>query len=412
MTYDVVIVGAGIAGLAAANRLRLSGLTVVVLEAQNRVGGRVWTDRSEGYPVEWGAEFVHGAEVSTWDILRSRHIEALPMTGQRKLVDSTGKILGNDAVEAFEEAQASIVAYEGEDMSLSEYYRVHIEDETIRKLVEVSSGDYEGTDARTISARLLAKCWRDLDDGGNYTLPQGYETVISYLSEGLPVVLDTKVTAIDWDGEVVKLRTSKDVYEAQKIIVTIPLGVLKRGDVVFRPVLPDSKCTAIKEIGMGITTKLIMTFSRPIPVIEGITNTLLKVSCWWTTAGSDNTVMGFVGGERAQVLASMDEDRLFDTALDELSTITGIDCRALFVRGKRVVWGPSEEFTGGSYSNEPLGMSEDARARLEYPIDDKLFFAGEATVTDGNHGTVHGALSSGLRAANEIIDLSSELQSN
>ncbi len=407
MTYDVVIIGAGIAGIAAAKRLRLAGLNVVVLEAQDRIGGRVWTDRSSGYPVEFGAEFVHGSEVSTWDILKAHRIETIPMALIRELVDHDGNKLDVQSLELFEKTMTGIETYSGNEQSISDYFKSASGEENLQDLLAVSIGDYEAGDSHQLSMLHIAKCWSNLDDGGNFVLPKGYDAVIQSISEGIPIELGTSVQSVDWSGEETIILTSKGEFRTKKLLVTVSLGILKRGDIAFTPGLPESKQRAVDEVGMGITTKLLMTFSEQVPIIEGITNTLMTVSCWWPVVGSPNAVMGFTGGERAQKLASMNEERLYQVALDELTKITGMDCRKVWVSSKRIVWDQNQEFTGGSYSNEPLGMPDDARARLASPVDNKLFFAGEATVTDGNHATVHGALDSGLRAANEIIDLSS-----
>lgn len=249
----ILVVGAGIAGLAAARRLQSAGYTVVVLEGRDRIGGRVWTDDTLGVPLDFGAAWIHGIDGNPiYDLTRQWGI-----TTSVTDFDASGLFYGADELTDEEYAEVESVVEElGDEL---EALKAELDDDvSIGAAVDELLADYADLSARvlvcvrwTIISAIGLEMGEDLTDlslwawdedeafdGDDVVFPGGYHQIVERLAEGLDIRLNEVVTAIYYDGEGVEVETSSGVFIADRVIVTLPLGVLQRGLVAFDPPLP------------------------------------------------------------------------------------------------------------------------------------------------------------------------------
>lgn len=407
---DSVIIGAGVAGLAAAQRLLAAGMQPLVLEARDRIGGRVWTDRSHA-PVELGAEFIHGQNALTWEIVRSAGIPTRPWKGARRFAQS-GAILPHDASNALLERSSALYDavgdYSGPELSAAEVVAQRTTPDDAAAFFALRLlANIEGADINRLSASVLTNEHRMNTAGpDNFRFVDGYDHVPQALAQGVEVMLNSPVERIAWsdDGVLLTLTNGDDV-RARRVIVTVPLGVLQAGRPLFDPPLPEAKRSAIDAIAMGHVTKIILWFDRVLWEPFGFLSTDGLVSTWWPSGTEASPALtGYTGGNAALVIDQLNEGVAVAQALEEVVSLFGKEARSAFLGGRRTNWA-SDPWSLGAYTYSPVGVG-DARARLAAPLADTLFFAGEATLTNGHLATVHGAIESGRRAADEIIQAS------
>jgi monoamine oxidase len=433
MDTDVVVVGAGAAGLSAGRALADAGLSVIVLEARDRLGGRVWTDRAFGpVPVERGAEFIHGAGAESWPVVRQAglHTEPFARWSGRRIALSPGRLAGAwlprtrlDLRRIFTLEQ-EIARYQGPDCSLAEWLAARRYSPLAAHIADIRLAHANCATPTTISVAELAHELRLSDRGpGDFHILDGYDRVFTPLAAGLDVRLSTAVTEIEWgqDGVQVKTRRQGDkethepidqsstpdrlvshsTLQARHAVVTLPLALLKAGAVRFDPPLPERKQRAIETLAMAPAIKLLFRFAEPFWDDQMTFLTADDpVPVWWTVRRGAPLLTGFVTGPRAARLAAHGQAGIVERGLNALTAIFGPAARRLFERAQVVDWG-ADEWARGGYSSVPPG-AHGQRQILAEPAA-ALHFAGEATVFASNPATVHGALHSGQRAAGEII---------
>jgi monoamine oxidase len=273
----VIVVGAGMAGLSAARELVAHGVRVVVLEARDRLGGRVWTDRSLGYPMERGASWIEGADGNPMtELAREAGARTVVDSQQARFFDYDGRRL--DAEEAAEvEAQSASLRETLDEVAESSEEDVSID----AAITQAFAGELE-TDFDTraldwgrseIEAELagpLRRCstvhaddWHGNGfDGAQLLFPDGYDVVVRHVARGLDVRLGEAVRRIRTDGALVRVETSAGVHEGDAVVVSVPLGVLKRRGIELVPALPEDKAGAIERLDMGTLNKIILGFER------------------------------------------------------------------------------------------------------------------------------------------------------
>lgn len=406
MGAEVIVVGAGVAGLAAAERLRAAGHDPLVLEAGNRIGGRILTDASAG-AVELGAEFVHGARAATWEIIRREGLVTLPfdVTDARPRRFARGRALlpvdwpGAGRVEAYVERGEQ---YQGPDISLAEWFRQFSppEDEAAA-FARARIARIEASTPDELSAQALAR-ERALNTAGwdNFRLPGGYNQVVEALSRGARVRLAAPVARIDWATGATRVTLAGgESMPARAIVVAVPLSILQQDVIVFDPALPARKDAAVRRLRMGAGAKLALWFDRSFWPSFSYLGADRELPSWWRAAEA-TALVGMAGGPEAERLSALGEAGAIADALDALSAWFGVDARSGFKRGRLMDW-TSERWIRGAYSFTPVGAG-DAREALAESLP-PLFFAGEATSTNGHVGTVHGAIETGWRAAAELL---------
>lgn len=410
MKYDVVIIGAGAAGLAAARVLSGAGRSVCVLEARPRIGGRVHTLHVSELPVpvELGAEFVHGESATTFGIVDAAALTACELPddhwwsghGRRERIpDFWGRI---DAV------RAKIGALR-RDVSFAEFLRRQRLQPRLRELARTFVEGYHASHADRISARVLRKADQEQEDprgNAQFRLTGGQDALIEWLRAGLDprrteIRLSTPVSLVAWSkgGAVIDGRV-----RAAAAIITVPIGVWKAGALRFEPPLSEKE-NALSKIEAGHVVKIAFQFrERWWDEINFLHTSDRFMPTWWTTAPVRSPILtGWAGGHAADALLAEGGQAMVDRALDSMSTAFGVPRRKLdttLVATFTHDW-QNDPFSRCAYSYAAVGGENAARA-LARPVRRTLFFAGEATSSDET-GTVAGAIDSGYRAAREVL---------
>jgi monoamine oxidase len=400
---DVLVVGAGAAGLSCARELAKAGKRVIVLEARNRIGGRVHTIRGRRV-VEAGAEFIHGENAVTWDIVRQEGLGTEEWFYQNRVFGEGG--IRSDSPELRGEVTTAL-AHIGDpaspSTSVAEVLTKAAASENALFYALRSIGDLEGTDAANISAALLTReDERNSSGHRNFWITDGYDRAMESMAQGIDVRLDHEVESIEWkEGTVRAICKNGAVFTAPKLAFTLPIGVLREKAVMFVPALPEAFLRAVRSIGFGNNTKLTLWLSNPLPEF-GILDTKGLFGHFWCRAFSDGpVVVGFSGGKRADELAAMEEEEAIASGIAELSDALGLDIKSMTTAARHFTWS-NDPYTRGSYTYDALG-SETARADLGTAIENTLFYTGEAANRHGHCATVHGAIETGRDTANEIL---------
>jgi monoamine oxidase len=419
VTSDVLVVGAGIAGLAAAAELAEAGLSVIVLEARDRIGGRILTVSASGTdsPIELGAEFVHGRPP---ELLRLFHQAGIAL----QEIAGTNYCYGHSALKPCPEGRSSdlleglaeAVRSEG-DMSFAAYLARHPapkeEAEHARSFVE----GFNAADAERIGIAALAfqQQAEDAIEGERAFRPAGgYQALAAYLEQrarhaGARVVLRSPVRLMRWRQGEITAGAGSHTYRAQRAVVTLPLGLLQARGVRFEPE-PEPILRAAYRMAVGTVARLAIVFrsrfwAERAPGMGFLFSEGTTPSTWWTQhPGNVPVLVGWVGGPRALRQEFRDRERLLDDALRSLERIFGLGAHALdteLLSSHLHDW-QQDPYSLGAYSYAPAGAL-DCSAAMAQPVERTLFFAGEHTDTTGHWGTVHGALRSGLRAAQQIL---------
>jgi monoamine oxidase len=417
---DVLIVGAGAAGLIAWRELHSAGLRAAILEARERIGGRILTDHSASSPIELGAEFVHGKPQAVWPILEQAGLEVVESSDTRMLFDQGGlrpcgeywKIIQavNGQIES-----AGDIAY---DRFLEE-----VESSALAKRITKSYVEgFNAARAELISTRAIAMADRaaaENEGERQFRIKAGYASLVDWLATGLPsesLHLQTAVREIHWEQDRVEVLADtpdgEHIYSATRIIVTVPLGVLKAlsgspGAIQFNPAL-SQKAAALEHLEVGHAIKLMIRFKERFWETEARFAFVISVDegipVWWTQEPlTSNVLTGWAAGQAAERLVNLSRQELLSRAVESLGRIfiksTGWlhDC---VDKTYYHDWS-NDPFCRGAYSYPRVGGLQAAQT-LSEPVNDTIFFAGEATDFRGAYGTVHAALHSGISAAQDI----------
>jgi monoamine oxidase len=427
---EVAVLGAGAAGLAAARVLSAAGVSAIVLEGRNRIGGRLLTREDIGLPlpIELGGEFIHGWSALSFEVLRAAHGVAVD-TGGASFAYEDGELRAReDPFEIVFDAMSRARSL-ADDVSIDEYLRSlpgnDPKTERERRYARMMVEGFDAADPRRASTLALAEEW--CSGEGGQTAEQfrplgGYAHFMRTLHGMLDptrvhVRLATPVQAVwhDGDGVVVEATTLGEplTVRARAAIVTLPLGVLQAGSVRFAPDLPASKRSALSALVMGPVVKLVLRFRTAF--WERVHDERYRDGAFFQRAEAAfptfwtliplraPLLVAWAGGPKADALAGCDEAALVSRALDDLRTLFGNDpdpCAELEAAYAHD-W-QSDPFSFGAYSYVATGGLA-ARAQLAAPVDDVLFFAGEATAPASEAGTVAGALQTGDRAGREAL---------
>jgi monoamine oxidase len=423
---DVLVLGAGMAGLAAAERLAAAGRRVTVLEARDRVGGRIHTTRDPvlDHPVEFGPEFVHGHPAELLELIRAAglHVDEVPERHQRGPGHDRHTLPDRHASIAELLARSSAGPDRPVTKMLDEWRADLSDPKELEPVVRYLEG-FHAADLAHFGTRALAENEAAEDQDGEelHRVREGYGAVVRSMADRLDparveIRLRTPVRAIRWRaGEVrVEVHANGDgaaEIVAPRAILTLPLPMLKRpagapGAVSIEPSPPGWR-ESLARLHMGAAHHVVLSFDgrwwarddedgpsfvhgagEPFPV-------------WWSSLPSHVPLLtGWTGGPRAAALAGRGDGTLSHLALDSLASVFGRDVAELRSRLRRTYahdWA-ADPLAGGAYSYGDVGAIE-ARAALVRPVAGTLFLAGEAVAQHGRNATVHGALLSGRAAA-------------
>ncbi|MES2693328.1 MAG: NAD(P)/FAD-dependent oxidoreductase [Verrucomicrobiota bacterium] len=427
MATDVIVIGGGVAGLAAAGALGREGWRVVLLEARGRLGGRIFTARPKGWSgaVELGAEFVHSGNRELWGRLKKHRIATRQVPGRHWLWREGRIELVDDLAERIARVTDEIQPRKMRGWSFADFMRGRAESFAAddRTLAEGFVEGFQAAPQRQMSAVALKG--ETLDDAEQFVVPGGYDRLVEGLERELPrkrvtVVRGATVTRVAWLPHEVMVRASGQDFVARAAVITLPLGVLQakspqRGAVRFEPELREKR-KLIAKMGVGQVMRIavrceVRRWRALLPPelrnaarggIGFIHSQLEGMPVWWSM-GSAPVLTGWAGGPAARALRGLSDAAIFERALASLAKMLGVS--KIGLRGTVADWQlhnwMRDPFSRGAYSFTAAGQ-DDAAERLREPVRGTLFFAGEATADGEEIGTVHGALASGLRAAEEV----------
>lgn len=441
---DVLVLGAGVAGLAAARLLSTKGMNVTILEARDRIGGRVYTRRDPWLPtpVEMGAEFIHGRPPELWELVNAAGLSVVEVAGQQ-MQSLNGVLTPSDFWPRWKTLVQRMTGAQTPDQSFLQFLEEHFDNSPEeRQTKELALAYVEGFNAAradriSVASLVAAERAADKIHGEHpYRILDGYDHVPRQLfagcdSERTTLRLNTVVRKLNWSrGSVEATAHSRaghalTPFRAGCVVVTLPLGVLQAspnemGAICMLPEIKEKQEAAAK-LAMGSAIRVVLRFRQrfweegqfptqsgnaPLTPFSFLHSPDESVPTWWTALPVRAPILtGWAGGPAAERLASRRKEFAVNQALNSLSRLLGIR------RAQLVDWldawythdWQADPFARGAYSYIPVGGLE-APQHLAQPVENTLFFAGEATYWEGQSGTVHGAIASGRRAAQEILE--------
>jgi len=419
---QVLIIGAGLAGLAAARELGQHGQESIVLEARDRIGGRIYTsNRWPDLPLDLGATWIHGVngnpitaiadQIGARRLITSDERAAIYNTNGAEITAPEMARLGGIS----KQMQAGLRRAQNSERDGSLQQSISLLEKQLansssdrRFLSFCLSSEIEHEYAG--SARQLSSHWFDSDkklEGDDALFAQGYKLITDYLAQGLDVRRNQVVQEVHWQGPRIRVRTPDKEYLADRVVVTLPLGVLQHKGVKFIPELPAEKLNAINKLGMGVLNKCCLRFTqafwpRDIDWLQYISAQHGEWTEWvsYQRAAQMPVLVGFNAADRGRQIEAWSEEQIVASAMQTLRTIFGAGIPDPI--DHQITRWAADPFARGSYSFPALGSTPEMRNLLARPVDRRLFFAGEATNKDF-FATAHGAYWSGLRAATELL---------
>jgi monoamine oxidase len=416
---DIIVVGAGAAGFMVARELSRAGKRVIILEARDRIGGRIFPldEKIFGYPAQGGGEFVHGAAPITRMLCEEAEMTFTNGGQWWNVFDGTPTV--SEWVSVHDEMLEEKLRTLEYDMTVTQFLNTYFAGDEHAGLRDMTKRRIEGYDAAD-PERASVFALRDelLDDGGAHqmNINEGYGKLIAYLEgqckkQGVQVVLNTAVQAINLIDQQVNISCADGiVYQAEKVIITVPPPILST--IEFTPAIPE-KLAAAGKIGFGPVIKILLRFKAKwwTGARERNFGRLFfmfsneAIPTWWTQYPETHTTLtGWVAGPSAQRLSAHSDDELLEMALVSLSNIFKIsigELRDELVVSKIINW-HTDPYARGAYSYA-TPESATAIAELSKPVEKRLFFAGEALYTGEVGGTVEAALASGQSVAQTIL---------
>lgn len=439
---DILVLGAGVAGLAAARELSLAGFRVTVLEARDRIGGRVHTFRDDDQlPIELGAEFVHGSPPETLAIAKRAKLDLVETENRHWYLKDGTVTDSREFWSKLEDVMEQMKQVRSRDLSFADFLTSYERTHDLGEAKEIAALYVSGFHAAHIErigifglnkANAAAE---SIGDDKQFRLARGYGLIAQSLYEdaiaaGATVQLNAVVKLVSWRQDFVEMALAaqpRQRYQAKRAVVTLPLGVMQsdlndEGAVEFSPSL-KTKIEAACRLEMGHALRVVFRFRErfweriKLPADDGSTKDLAQlafihapaeaVPTWWTQAPSSTPMLvGWAGGAPAEQLLAETRKDIIGACLDSVSRIFRMprsEIEALVESSHTHNW-TSDPFSRGAYSYLPAG-GLNAQNELSRAEAGTLFFAGEATNTEGHSGTVHGAIASGIRAAKEIIEM-------
>jgi len=439
----IVVIGAGISGLAAAYTLKNAGYEVIILEARDRIGGRIKTIDFNGFKMDTGASWIHGTTNNPlYAFTKEKNIRTIATYDDPSyLYDFDGSLI---TVEDWKEVEKNLEflwnkAYDSLDKSLEELSQLvepelNLSDRMKRLYYGSIRSEYElpyAEDGNDLSSMILVS--NDAFPGNDVIFPNGMDGVINALAARLDIRLNSFVTKISYDSDSVEifytepsnigekrschachynedasLLSNDKSIKADIVVVTLPLGMLKHNVVRFVPELPSNKVEAINKVSIGTLNKVFLYFEKSFWPDDGYffeyfkddyRNMMLFES--FSTIGNKNVLLAFLAGKQAREIENMDTNTVQDLVINELKSMFGNSISEPKDICK-TSW-HTDPFALGAYPHIQPGSNLSYCNRIAEPIDNRVFFAGDSTTSE-YLATAHGAYISGISAANKIIN--------
>lgn len=439
---DIIIVGAGMAGLAAGCALGRAGLAVCILEARERIGGRVFTVQETDCPaaIELGAEFIHGRPREIWDRLQKADVPITEVDGDYWCI-SDGRLSSCDffeEVDSILDKMDDSVADESFSAFLTRHFgepKTKAQREAQRHALSYVSG-FNAADPALVGVHWLVQGMRAeerIQGDRTFRAQRGYAALLKIFGDELSrlatdIRTETVVESVNWRAGNARVTAHNPrgslMLEAPKVLITLPLSLLKAAGgqdatVQFTPSLPQAKLEGLEKMEMGQVIRVVLRFRerfweglKPSPRAK---KTLADLAflfsqsewfpTWWTAMPERSPVLtAWAPFRSAERLSGQSEDFVTERSLQTLSSLLGPSAQELQRLLQRVYvhdW-QNDAFSRGAYSYGKVG-ADGAQQAIAAPLEKTLFFAGEATDTSGHNGTVHAAIATGYRAAREIL---------
>lgn len=397
-SVDVIVIGAGMAGLGAARTIQDAGRSVMVLEARDRVGGRLWTDRTTmGVPIERGAELIHGTEASTWELVAEQHLitRQLSQSIARREPGQPWISKNQEQFYRFPKNEKILPSplpepHPGET-ALSYLGRLGVEPENMPlalRLIETDSEPLHALLATEISDVLHLVSYvaaggavPSLDEYADFRVPGGYDQVVDIVAKGLDIRTNAAVQAVRSCANGVKIDTAEHTYSARAVVVAVPAGVLQAESIKFIPTLPETQREAVKAVQYLPVYKGVFEFSVPVlpPGWDLAEDCSLPVPTFWNASAgicgySGQVVVAWATGDKARYLLGLGEVEQRAEVLASLRTLAGVtDLHPITAASHD--WA-DDPFARGAYPGPgplPSGLFD--------PVGEHVFWAGMVTET-------------------------------
>jgi monoamine oxidase len=417
-----IIIGAGAAGLMAAKILSAQGKKVTILEAAQRIGGRIHTVQLPGFlqPVEAGAEFIHGTMPITLQLMEEARIDYVPITGNMWHHKRGKWVPQNEETEGWGEVIQRMQELKT-DIPIADFLYQYFAGEQYAELRQSVQGFAEGFDLAdifTASTFALRNEWMN-EDEEQYRIPNGYAQLTDYLinvsrQQGCEIITGCRVKHIEYEtGNLTVTAADGRTFTGEKIVITVPLGILQQDEnaenaISFHPAI-NTYTGHFKKMGYGGVIKIAIQFNRPF--WESISNdmsfilTAQPIPTWWTQLSIRNNMLtGWLGGPAADGLRQTARQTIYQMAIQSLAEIFDKKNGELedMLTGWEIFNWPADIFAAGAYSFSTLATNEALQTVMQ-PIDNTIYFAGEAFYNGEHPGTVEAALESGKRVG-ELIN--------
>ncbi len=427
--HDVIVLGAGIAGLTAARQLATAGVRVHLVEARDRVGGRIFSQTIGEEVIELGAEFIHGKPPILWNLIKDANLETYELGGKQfcwehNLLQECDEEFGRD----FQWLEA-LKDWNREDCSFAEYLDLAQVPEASRKRLIGFVEGFNAADHRIIGVAALAKqqAIEDATEGDRmFQVRGGYSQLPEFLARefarlGGTLSMETRAVAIRWEQGSVAVdcvrNGNKETYRATAVVIALPLGVMQSGALNISPT-PARALDLLAKICVGHARRMTLLFRRRfwadfadrarnhgLDALSFLHTAGEIFPVWWTQYPEKSAAMvAWSGGPQADALSTRSQADLERAAMQELAKVFAVGEAQLgewLIQSAAHDW-QQDPLALGSYSYLPAGALQ-VPETLSEPIASTIFFAGEHTDTTGNWGTVHGAMESGVRAASQVL---------
>ena len=404
--YDVIVVGAGAAGIGAARRLTAAGKRTLVVEARDRVGGRTNTVDFHGHPYDLGAQFLHSASLNPMVGIAEgmgRRVERTRLDwNSSRIPDRYGEADRKEIVGTVEAFFELMDGPHDADPSVADLLD-RLPDQRYRPFVEAIWTWISSREAELCSAKDAARYNDTMED---WQVEGGYGSLILALSEGLEIALSCPVSVIRRTAGGVEIESARGRLSAQQAVVTLPSNILIDEAVRFEPGLPSEILEAVHAVPMGSAGKLLFRIAEPHPDLGKGARLRASVTdrgtpSYHVSVFGAPILMGFFGGNAAKELEAAGTAAWADHAMEGLKSLLGSDVEKHLADPLTTGWS-ADPYSQGAYSAGTAGKAH-LRPRLSEPFDERIFLAGEHTSVDF-FSTVHGAYLSGERAADWVLE--------
>ncbi len=423
--YDVIVVGAGASGLMAAWELVQTGKKVAVVEARDRIGGRIHTitDKNFSIPVELGAEFVHGNLEHTQLLLKKAGAACVKTSGDIWQKENNGLQKQEDFIEDYSLLEKKFKELK-QDIPVAQFVKDYLQGEEYEELRITLQNYVEGYYAADMNkASTMALCQElTTSDDVQYRIEGGYKTIVDYLyreteQKGCFFFLSQAVKQVRWKENQAEVMTEQESFHGRKVLITVPLGVLQSEQINFSPSV-DEKIKAAKSLGFGPVIKLVLQFEKPFWQNKDFTQnkdmsdlgflfSKEDIPTWWTQYPKHEALLtGWLAGPHAEALKNNTTQEIVNKALASLCSIFSLDQSYVeqILKGCHVVNWATDLYNCGGYAYEVVNGPTLIKI-LKAPLSKTLFFSGEALYNGPEIGTVEAALISGRETAHQLIAL-------